>query len=117
MTRPSYLRVFLREISSVFIAIQLVLMLLLLHKAGQQPEDYQAYLGFLWNPGMVLFHSVSVLFALWHTYTFFNLLPQAVAIRVMGRRIPAFFLVAPQFGAWAMVSGLIIAWVWWVGAA
>lgn len=116
-SRPSYFRVFLRELSSFFFAIQLILMLVMFHKAGQSAEDYRFYLDFLWNPGMVLFHSVSVLFALWHTYTFFNLLPQAISIRVMGRRIPGVFLVAPQFGAWAVVSGLIITWVWWVGAA
>jgi len=115
--RPSYFLVFTREISSVFIALQLILMLLLVHKAGQLPADYEAYLEFLWNPGMVIFHSVSILFALWHTYTWFNLLPQAIAIRVMGRKIPGILLVAPQFGAWIIVSGLVIAWVWWVGAA
>ena len=91
-------------------------MLVLLHKAGQSAADYQAYLDFLWNPGMVVFHVVSIVFALLHTVTWFNLLPQTVAIRIMGRRIPALLLVAPQFGGWAVVTGLIIAWVWWVGA-
>ena len=115
--RPSYLLVFLRESSSVFIAVQVVLVLVLLHKAGQSAADYQAYLDFLWNPGMVVFHVISIAFALLHTYTWFNLLPQTMAIRIRGRRIPGLLLVAPQFGGWAVVTGLIIAWVWWVGAA
>ena len=114
--RPSYLLVALRESSSVFIAVQVVLMLMLVHKAGQPPADYQGYLDFLWNPGMVVFHVISIAFALLHTFTWFMLLPATVAIRIRGRRIPGILLVAPQFGAWAVVSGLIIAWVWWVGA-
>ena len=114
--RPTYLLVFLRETSSVFIAIQVVLVLVLLHKAGQSAADYQAYQDFLWNPGMVVFHVISIAFAMLHTVTWFNLLPSTIAIRIMGRRIPALLLVAPQFGAWAVVTGLVIAWVWWVGA-
>ena len=114
--RPSYLLVFLREASSVFIAVQVVLMLVLVHKAGQPPADYQGYLDFLWNPGMVVFHVISIAFALLHTFTWFMLLPATVAIRIRDRRIPGILLVAPQIGAWAVVSGLIIAWVWWVGA-
>lgn len=114
---PRYVQVFLREASSVFIAAYLVLVVLLLFMAGRpDPADYRAFLDFSWNPGMVVFHGVAAAAALWHTVTWFNLTPKAMDIRIRGWKVPAFLIVAPQLGAFAVISGLVIGWFWWVGA-
>lgn len=116
ITRPSYFLVLLREVTAVFMLVELVLLLILLHKAGQSEAVHRAYLDFLLNPGMVVLHAISAAAALWHTITWFNLTPKALVIRIGTYRVPGFFLIAPQWGAFALITGLIILWVWWVGA-
>ena len=96
--------------------IHIVLLAILLHKAGQSAETHQNYLDFLWNPGMVVLHFVTAGAALWHTFTWFTLTPKAIVLRVKGWQVPAFALVVPQIGAWAVITGLVISWIWWVGA-
>ena len=112
----SYFRVFLREASSAFILAEVVLFMLLIHKAGQDADAYRAYHEFLWHPLMVVFHLVALGFALWHTITFFLLAPSALPGQVMGRRIPAAFIVSQQFAGLLAVTALVVLWVAWVGA-
>ena len=114
---PRYALVFLREASAVFIAAHLILLVLLLFKAGgTDSSEYRDFLDFFWNPGMLVFHIVSAAAALWHTVTWFNLTPKAMDVRIRGWKVPAVLIVAPQFSAFALVSGLVIVWVWWVGS-
>lgn len=113
--KGSYFRIFLREVSSAFILAEVVLFMLLIHKAGQDAETYLAYRDFLWHPLMVVFHLVALAFALWHTITFFLIAPSALPSQVAGRRIPAAFIIGQQFAGLAAVSLLLILWVAWVG--
>lgn len=114
--KGSYARVFLRELSAVFLLTEVVLLVLLLYNAGQTASHYRDYLTFLWNPWMVSFHIVAFGFALWHSTTFFLLAPSALPLRIAGRRIPASFIILQQFAGLAMVSLLVGAWIAWVGA-
>ena len=116
VAQPRYALIFLRELTAFFILTYLVLFVILLHKAGQDARAYQDYLDFLWNPGMVVFHFVAAAAALWHTWTWFMLTPKSMVLWLRGWRVPGFALVASQTGAWAVLTALIILWVWWVGA-
>jgi len=53
---------------------------------------------------------VAFLFVLFHSITWFNLGPKAMAVRVRGKRIPDLFLAAPNYVVWVVVSG-VIAWL------
>ena len=114
--KGSYFRIFLREVSSAFILAEVVLFMLLIHKAGQDPETYGAYREFLWHPLMVVFHLVALAFALWHTFTFFLIAPSALPSQIAGRRIPPAFIIGQQFAGLAAISLLVFLWVAWVGA-
>ena len=114
--KGSYARVFLREFSAVFLLTEVVLLVLLIHNAGQSASHYRDYLGFLWNPLMVAFHVVAFGFALWHSTTFFLLAPSALPLRIAGRRVPASFIIIQQFAGLAVVSLLVGSWIAWVGA-
>ena len=114
--KGSYFRIFLREISSAFILAEIVLFVLLIHKAGQDAEIYLADRNILWHPLMVVFHLVALAFALWHTITFFLIAPSALPGQVAGHRIPAAFIIGQQFAGLAAVTVLLFLWVAWVGA-
>ena len=114
--KGTYFRVFLREATSAFILAEIVLFMLLVHKAGQDAETYRAYRDFLWHPLMVVFHLVALAFALWHSVTWFLLAPSALPRQIAGRRVPAAFIVSQQFAGLAAVTVLLALWVAWVGA-
>lgn len=108
--RRSYLLFLLRELSSVFVAWFVAYLLLLVRAAGAGADAYQRFLEWSANPGIILLNVVALAFVVLHTVTFFNLAPQAMAVRMGGRRVPGTWIVASQYVAWALVSALV-AWV------
>ena len=74
------------------------------------PPDAGAFQQTLRSPTVVAFNVVAFLFVLFHSITWFNLGPKAMAVRVRGKRIPDLFLAAPNYVVWVVVSG-VIAWL------
>ena len=109
--RPLYVRVFARELTAIFIAAYLVLFVVLLHKAGQSEDTYLAYRDFLWHPIMIFVHCIMLVFALYHTVTWFHLTPKAIVIRIGEYKVPGFFIIAQQYAGWLVISAIVILWV------
>ncbi len=103
----AYLLFMVREFTSVFIAVYVILLLVMVRRLTQGPEAYDAYLQFLATPGMLVFHIVALLFALFHTITWFNILPKVVVIRLGEERVPGWIVAGVNYAAWVIVSGLI----------
>ena len=106
----SSFRFILREISSVFVAFFVVMTLLQIRAVAQGPEAYANFQGRLQSPLLLALHALSFFFVLFHTITWFNLTPRAMAVRIRGRRIPDFFVAAPNYVAWLVISG-VLAWL------
>jgi fumarate reductase subunit C len=60
-------------------------------------------------PLMIVFNVIAFLFVIYHTITWFNLAPKAMAVRVGGKRLPDWMISAPNYAAWIVISA-IIAW-------
>src|SRR5690349_11989806 len=86
MGRWSYLKFILREISSVFVAWFVVVLLLLIHALSRGPQAYSEFQDWLRNPVIIFLNFVSLFFVTFHAVTWFNLAPKAMAVRVRGRR-------------------------------
>ena len=100
----------LRELTSVFIAAYLVLVLVLLHKISVGRVAYDAYLQFLANPGMIAFHVIALVAALYHTCTWFNLVPNILIVRFSRTRVPKSIVSGAHFIGWIVIS-VVIAWI------
>jgi fumarate reductase subunit C len=109
MSRWSYLKFILREISSVFVAWFVVELLLALNALSNGRLEYSDFQEFLRNPAVVAANLLSFFFVMFHAITWFNLTPKAMAVRFRGKRIPALWLAGPNYMAWAAVSA-IVAW-------
>ena len=83
----------MRELSSIFIAWFVV---------------YQRFLDWAASPWVTVLNVVALAFVLLHAVTWFSLTPQAMAVRVMGRRVPAFHIIAGQYTALVVVSGFVL---------
>ncbi len=109
--RPGYIRFMIREATSVFIAIFLVEFLMLVNAVALGPEAYAAIVGKLASPGWIVFNAVALLFALYHTVTWFKLTGVVQVVRVGDRQVPPALVVAGTFVAWGVVSLFILCWL------
>jgi fumarate reductase subunit C len=108
--RWAYLKFILRELSSLAVAYFVVLLLLQLRALSHGPEAYVAFLQWLKAPHIIALNTVSLLFALFHTVTWFNLAPRAMAVRVRGKRVPDLLISGTNYAAWLVVS-VAVAWL------
>lgn len=111
LRRPAYVRFMLRELSSVFIAIFLVVFLIQIYRLGQGPEAYAAFLGTLRSPGWIAFHVVALAFALYHSITWFNLTAVVQVVRFGERQVPPRLVAAANYVLWVVVSLAILLFV------
>ncbi len=107
--RWPYLKFILREISSVFVAWFVVVLLLQIRALSLGPEAYAAFERWLRNPLIVLLNLITLSFVVFHTITWFNVAPSAMAIRFHGKRVPDLLIVGTNYAAWAAIS-LVVTW-------
>jgi len=110
LQRGPYVFFMLRELTSVFVAAYLVLFLVMIDRLHQGPAAYQSFLEMLKSPLAIVFHVVALAFALFHTFTWFNLTPKALVIRTGEKRVPPAAIIAPNYLAWIVIS-VIIGWI------
>src|SRR5262249_57601952 len=104
--RRSYLVFVLRELSSVFVAWSVVFLLLLVHAVSQGGAAYQRFLNLSGNPWMLALNAVALAFVVFHAITWFNLAPQAMVIRLRGKRVPRSVIAGAHYAGWALLSAL-----------
>jgi fumarate reductase subunit C len=107
-----YLKFILREISSVFVGIFVVMTLFQLGALPRGPEAYASFQQWLKTPLALAINLVSFFFVVFHAITWFNLTPHAMAVRVKGQRMPDWMVAAPNYVAWAAISAFV-AWIIW----
>ena len=104
-----YTRFILRELTSIFVAWTVVLTLLLIRALSEGPHELAALQEWLQTPALLVLNGVGLLFVLYHTITWFNLAPSAMAVRMGGKRVPDVLIAAPNYVAWIAVTA-VIAW-------
>ena len=102
-----YFLFILRELTSVSTAVYIILFINLLYQLSRGREAYDAYLRFLAAPGMIVFHIVAFVAALYHTFTWFGLLPNIIVVRIGENRVPSKLIAGANYVPWIAVSALI----------
>jgi fumarate reductase subunit C len=102
-----YVRFILRELSSLAVAFFVVLTLAQIYALGQGAQVYAELQEWLRQPAVIALNAVALLFAVFHTITWFNAAPKAMAVRMGGKRVPEWAVATPNFVAWAVISILI----------
>ena len=104
--RRSYLVFVIRELSSVFVAWSVVFLLLLVRAVGQGGAEYQRFLDRSARPWLLALNVVALAFVVFHTITWFNLAPQAMVVRLRGKRVPRSVIAGAHYAGWALLSAL-----------
>ena len=110
LRHPAYFRFMMREVSSLFIAIFLVVFLVQVYQLSRGPDAYAAFLEMLRSPGWIAFHVVALAFALYHSVTWFNLTAVVQVVRLGERQVPPRLVSAATFGLWTVLSLGILFW-------
>jgi succinate dehydrogenase subunit C len=110
--KRSYFLFVMRELSSIFVAWFVVFLLILLVAIGRGAAAYDDFLDWAANPWVVALNLVGLAFLVLHTVTWFSLTPQAMVVKVRGRRVTPREIIAGQYAGLAVVS----AFVWWLVA-
>jgi succinate dehydrogenase subunit C len=99
-----------REFTSVFIAGYCIFLLIFIYKLGQGPMVYGEIIDFLSSPLSIVLHIVALIFAIYHSVTWFNLTPQVLVLRIGEEKVPAFLISGANIVAWIIISA-IVAWI------
>ena len=110
LRKRSYFVFVMRELSSLFVAWYVLFLLLLVRAVDRGDAAYADFLDWAGSPLIVVINVVAFAFIVLHTVTWFSLTPQAMDLRVGGRPVPGWQIIAGQYAGLAVVS----AFVWWL---
>ncbi|MBG0563753.1 fumarate reductase subunit C [Actinoplanes aureus] len=108
--RRSYAIFVLRELSSAFVALFIVELLLLVRATARGPAAYESFLDTMAHPAMIVLNLIALAFVLLHAITFANLTPRAMIVRLRGRRVPSRVVLAGVYAGWLLVTAFL-AWL------
>jgi fumarate reductase subunit C len=108
LKKPSYFFFMMRELSSVFIAIFLVVFLIQIYQLTRGAEAYAAFAQKLSSPGWIIFNFITLLFALYHSITWFVSSAIVLPLRIGEREVPRNLFVALNVAVLGLISLVIL---------
>ncbi len=103
----NYFLFMVREVSALFVALFVVSYLVGLYRLYQGEAQYTAYLESLQTPFAGLSFVVILVFALYHTVTWFSLTPIVMVVRLGTRVIPPKLVLLTNYLVWLILSGIL----------
>jgi len=113
LRHPRYLRYLARELSCVFIAGYTLLLVAGVQALSDGRAAYEAFLECLKSPSSIAFHVLALVFAGYHSFTWFRLTPRAMPVQLGEAFVADGVISGAHYAAWAMVSFAIL---WFAGA-
>jgi fumarate reductase subunit C len=104
LRHPRYQRYMAREFTCLFIGAWTLLMVWGLKQLSEGPLAWAAFLEWLRSPASITFHAIALVFAAYHSYTWFNLTPKALPLQIGDEFVPEAVISGAHFAAWALLS-------------
>jgi fumarate reductase subunit C len=113
---PYYLWYMLREASCVVITVYALVLLVGLYRLQQGRIFFDAWRESLASPLSIAFHAVALVLVLYHSWTWFKVMPKTLPfLRVGGWRVPDKLIVSTATASSVMLSAILFVAVWWFG--
>lgn len=103
-----YMRYMAREVTCIFIGAYTFLLLWGIKRLSEGPEAYAAFLDALQSPISVIFQLITLIFAVYHAASWFNLTPKAMPIQRGEAFVPGGVIVGVHYAGWAVLSIIIL---------
>ena len=105
---PRYLRYMAREFSCLFIGGYTLLLVAGLKSLSEGQAAYEAFLAGLRSPASVVFHVLALIFAAYHSATWFKLTPKALPVQLGETFVSGGILSGAHFAGWAVLSLVVL---------
>jgi fumarate reductase subunit C len=109
LRRKRYTWFMVRELTSLFIGGYALFLVLLVQRA-RDAASFEAFVDALRSPISVALHVIAIVMALFHTVTWFNATPAAVALYRGKDRVSPALIVGSNYVVWLIVS-LAVVWL------
>lgn len=107
LEQPRYIRYMAREMSALFIGIYGLILIVGLFRLSQGEVAYEAFLATVEGPAGLIFAVVAFVFAVYHTYTWFQVTPKAMPLMMGGKRLPGAIIIAAHWFGFVIVSAAL----------
>jgi fumarate reductase subunit C len=104
LKQPRYVRYMAREISALFIGIYILILMAGLFGLSRGQAAYEEFLEKAEGPVGLIFAVIAMIFAVYHTYTWFQVTPKAMPLMIGSKRIPGPFIIAAHWFGLVVVS-------------
>ena len=102
-----YFLFMMRELSSLFIAIFVLSYVVGIYRFMQGRNSYEAYVDALHAPFSKALYVVILIFSLYHTFTWFQLTPQVMVVRIGRKMLPPVLILIGNYVAWGIISAVL----------
>ena len=107
---PRYKRYMAREVTSIFIGIYTIILLVGLARLSESQVDYENYLAALTRPSSIVFHVLALAFSLYNSFTWFNVAPKALPIQIGEEIMPDIVVAGGHYVVWVALSLFVLFW-------
>lgn len=104
LKQPRYVRYMMREMSAAFIGIYVLVLIAGLLQLSRGKAAYKAFLAAVEGPAGLTFAVIAMIFAIYHSYTWFQVTPKAMSLMYGGKRLPGAIIVAAHWAGFVVVS-------------
>ena len=105
-----YAKFVLRELTSVAVAFTALLLLWMALAMREGPEAFARFRARMESPLFIALNILALIMVLYHSITWFNLAPKAMAIRFGGKRVPDWIIAGFNYFMW-MTASAVVAWL------
>ncbi len=107
LKQPRYVRYMMREMSAAFIGIYVLVLIAGLFQLSRGEAAYKAFLAAAKGPAGLSFAAIAMIFAIYHSYTWFQVTPKALPLTYGGKRLPGVIIVAAHWAGFVVVSATL----------
>jgi fumarate reductase subunit C len=101
---PRYLRYMAREVTCVFIGLHALVLLVALKRLSEGREAWESFLHNLTGPAGVVLQLVILVFAVYHSTSWFNVTPKAMPVQIGEKFLPGAVIVGAHYAGWLLAS-------------
>jgi fumarate reductase subunit C len=104
MTHARYKSYMLHEVSSLFVALYMALLIAGLFRLGSGPDAWAGFLAFVKSPIVVILSLIAFALFIVHTVSWFQAVPQAMRIQQGEHFVPGKLIVGAHYVVLGVVS-------------
>jgi fumarate reductase subunit C len=108
LQHPRYIVYMIRELTSLFVGLYCALLVVGLVRLSQGHAAWDGFVAAFSSPAGVAVQFLCLVFAIYHSVTWFALTPKAMPLMMKGEPVPGIVIVGAHYVAWAAVSAVVL---------